>query len=184
MYKFLQFVGFFQVVFCCKSSFSLFSPIPVVFSPTVHVVPQYCIDFCPLIVCPCMRFCSAWSLCLWSWWILHGGHVHRVIHKARRCDGGRKGHNRHCKYSAVGLCINSTDMKCICSSCWNVILTFLLRASGWLDCVTFENSYLLQLSSLQAAVWLEYMGECILFVFLMEYFILMDKIIHEKNFSL
>lgn len=58
---------------------------------------------------------------------------------------------------------------------------FLLHASGWLDCLTFKNSYLLQLLSLQAAVWVEYMGGCILFAFLMEYFILMDEIIHENN---
>lgn len=118
MYKFLQIVVF-QVILSFKSSFSLFSPITVAFSPIVNLVQQYFIDFCPLIVCPCMWFCSAWSLCLWSWWILHGGHVHWVVHKARRCDSGGRGHNRHCKYSAVGFCINSTDMKCISISCWN-----------------------------------------------------------------
>ena len=150
----------------------------------MNLVLQYFIDFCPLIVCPCMRFCSAWSQCRWSWWILHGGHMHRVVHKTWRCDGGGRCHDRHCKCAAVGFCINSADMKYIGISCWNVILTFLLCASGWLDCLTFENSYLLQLSSLQAVVWLECMGGCILFIFLMEYFILMDKIIHENNFNL
>lgn len=42
--------------------------------------------------------------------------MHRVVGKARRCDGG-KGHHRHCKYSAAGLRINSADTKCVCSSC-------------------------------------------------------------------
>lgn len=146
-------VGFF-VLSLGVISFSPFPlpPITVASSPIVKLVLQYFIDFCPLLVCPCMWFCSAWSLCLWSWWILHGGHMHRVVHKARRCDGGGRGHDRHCKYSAAGFCINSTDMKCISISCWNVILTFSLWASEWLDCLTFENSYLLLLSSMQAAV--------------------------------
>lgn len=107
-----------------------------------------------------------------------GGHMHRIVPEAGRCRGGGRGHGSH---SAPGSGINSADVKCINISCWNVILMFLLRASGWLDCLTFRNSYLLRLSSLQAAVWVGYMGGCILFAFLMEYFILMDKIIHENN---
>lgn len=109
-----------------------------------------------------------------------GGHMHRIVPKAGKCCGGGRGQESHCKYSAQGSGINSADVKCINISCWNVILMFLLCASGWLDCLTFKNSYLLQLSSLQAAVWVEYMGGCILFAFLMEYFILTDKIIHEN----
>lgn len=58
---------------------------------------------------------------------------------------------------------------------------FLLCASEWLDCLTFANSYLLLLSSLQAAVLLEYVDGCILFVFSMEYFVLMDKIVCKKQ---
>lgn len=110
-----------------------------------------------------------------------GGRMHGIVPKAGRCRGGGRGHESHCNYSAQGSGINAADVNCINISCWNVILMFLLCASGWLDCLTFKNSYLLQLSSLQAAGWVEYMGGCILFAFQMEYFILMDKIIHENN---
>lgn len=110
-----------------------------------------------------------------------GGHMHGIVPKAGRCRRGGRGRESHCNYSAQGSGINAADVNCINISCWNVILMFLLCASGWLDCLTFKNSYLLQLSSLQAAGWVEYMGGCILFAFQMEYFILMDKIIHENN---
>lgn len=43
--------------------------------------------------------------------------MHQVVHRVRRCDGGGRGHDRHCKYSAVGFCINSTDTKFISISC-------------------------------------------------------------------
>lgn len=61
---------FFQVILIFKCSYSLFPPTPVAFSAVVNLVLQNFIDFCPLTVCPCLWFCSAWGLCLWSWWIL------------------------------------------------------------------------------------------------------------------
>lgn len=131
-------------------------------------------------ICPCMVVLSVRTVSL-KLMSSPGGHTHRIVPKAGRCRAGGKGHESHCKCSAQGSAINSADVKCINISCWNVILMFLLCASGWLDCLTFKNSYLLQLSSLQAAVWVEYMGGCILFAFLMEYFILVDKIIYENN---
>lgn len=29
--------------------------------------------------------------------------MHRAVHKAGRCDGEGRGHDRHCKYSAAGF---------------------------------------------------------------------------------
>lgn len=170
---------FLQVVFLMFLLFPL-PPVTAAFSAVVNLVLQDLVDFCPLIFVLCVVVLSVRTVSL-KLMSSPGGHMHRIVPKAGRCRAGGRGHESHCKYSAQGSAINSADVKCINISCWNVILMFLLCASGWLDCLTFKNSYLLQLSSLQAAVWVEYMGGCILFAFLMEYFILMDKIIYENN---